>query len=95
MDRRSIHRGLVALTLVVGLMLAGVQPAAAAKEPGFRGPSFERLLTSVWGELESLFARIAARPEKPQTQDRGFGIDPNGNEIGIGEDGETQPGPNG
>lgn len=94
MDRRSIHRGLVALILAVGLLLAGVQPAVA-KEPGLPGPSVERLLSSVWGELESLFARIAARPEKPLKEDRGFGIDPNGNEVAIGEDGETQPGPNG
>ncbi|HYO13252.1 MAG TPA: hypothetical protein VE685_08675 [Thermoanaerobaculia bacterium] len=92
MDRRSIHRGLVALTLAVGLMLAGVQPAAA-KEPGFRGPSFDRLLNSVVEELESLLARIAARPEKPQK--RGFGIDPNGNWLTVPEEEGEQPDPNG
>lgn len=93
MDRRNVHRGLVALTLAVGLMLAGVQPAAA-RETGLRTPSFDRLLSSVWGELESLFARIAARPEKP-TQKRGFGIDPNGNWLTLPEDDEKQPDPNG
>jgi hypothetical protein len=93
MDRRSIHRGLVALTLAVGLLLAGVQPAAA-KEPGVRTSSFDRLLSSVWGELESLFARIASRPETP-TQKRGFGIDPNGGELTVADDDEKQPDPNG
>lgn len=92
MDRRNVHRGLVALALAVGLMLAGVQPAVA-REPGVRTPGFDRLLSSVWGELESLFARIAARPEKPQK--RGFGIDPNGNWLTIPEEEEKQPDPKG
>jgi hypothetical protein len=93
MDHRNVHRGLVALTLAVGLMLAGVQPAAA-KEPGVRTPSFDRLLSSLLGELESLLARIAPRPEEP-TQKRGFGIDPNGNWLTLPEDEEKQPDPNG
>lgn len=96
MDRRSIHRALVALALVVGLMLAGVQPAAA-REPGSWGLILDRLLNlldaeendsrSLWEVMGGWIA------EKSSDDDRGAGLDPNGSSVETSQDpsGETSP----
>lgn len=90
MFRRTIHRGIAALSLVTFLALAGAQPAAAAPGAGF----LDRL-AGVWsavvgGEADSLWNRLTVWSEaKPAgkspraTVKRGFGIDPNGNRLDV------------
>jgi len=84
MYRRTAHRGVAALALVVSLILAGAQPAAAANRP------VPDRLASFWGAvvnavpgahavlntLTSWFSKSTSEP--PVTTDRGFGLDPNG-----------------
>lgn len=85
MDRRIVRRGLAVLTLALGLVLGGAQPAAA-EETGFRGLTLDRLLglleTGSFGGLwESLGSWFTVKEDSGQGQvdsDRGFGIDPNG-----------------
>lgn len=90
MYRGTIHRGIAALSLVTFLAVAGAQPAAAAPDAGFLGR-----LAGLWSEVaggtqDSLWSRVAqwleGKPAVPAkasatstTNDRGAGIDPNGN----------------
>jgi hypothetical protein len=84
MYRRTAHRGVAALALVLTLILAGAQPAAAANR------SAPDRLASFWGAvinavpgahavlntLTGWFAKSTENP--PVTTDRGYGMDPNG-----------------
>jgi hypothetical protein len=104
MFRRTIHRGIAALSLVTFLALAGAQPAAAAPGAGF----LDRL-AGVWsavvgGESDSLWNRLTiwkeAKPaaKSPRaTAKRGFGIDPNGERLESDTENPTPTmgGPNG
>jgi hypothetical protein len=96
MFRRTIHRGIAALSLVTFLAVAGAQPAAAASDAGFLGR-----LAGLWsavagGESDTLWNRLTgwlegqpARPSAAKASstttevvlERGGGIDPNGNRI--------------
>ncbi len=99
MDRRTIHRGVAALAIVTCMTLALAQPAAAAPRAG----SLSRL-SSLWsvvtgGETDSLWNRLTVWLEgKPAgkspraTVKRGWGIDPNGNQVYIEDDPTTTPG---
>jgi hypothetical protein len=92
MFRRTIHRGIAALSLVTFLAVAGAQPAAAS-DAGFLGR-----LAGLWsavagGESDTLWNRltgwlegqpVAVKGSSTTTeviQERGGGIDPNGNRI--------------
>lgn len=104
MDRRNVHRGLVALALAVGLMLAGVQPAAA-KESGTWGLILDRLLgvwdaeengsRGLWDIAGGWFAEKTSFSPDGSTLERGAGLDPNGNSLRTPEDPSEAASPNG
>ena len=88
MYRRTAHRGVAALAIVLTLVLIGAQPAAAATDRTAidRFASFwGAVLNTVPGAQAALhtltgwFGKSTSEP--PVTTDRGFGIDPNGNRI--------------
>lgn len=84
MFRRTAHRGVALLAIVVTLVLIGAQPAAAADRTAMdRFASFwGAVLNTVPGaqaaldRLTVLFSSSSSEPQ--QNVDRGFGIDPNG-----------------
>ena len=71
MSRTHASRGIFALVFVLGLTLAGARPAAAA-DLGSWDFSFDRLVSSFWGELTGWLTGTDGADK------RGFGIDPNG-----------------
>jgi hypothetical protein len=95
MYRGTIHRGIAVLSLVTFLAVAGAQPAAAAPDAGFLGR-----LAGLWsavagGESDNFLNRLAvwlgAEPtakasSSTEIDERGGGIDPNGNDLGAGLD---------
>jgi hypothetical protein len=91
MERRTVHRGILALAVVTSLSAAGSRPAAAV-DLGLRD-RFDRLLSFVTGIPAQ---RVASRPHRatekapvvPGTK-KGWGIDPNG-VIPIDPDVPTQ-----
>lgn len=98
MYRRTIHRGIAALSLVTFLAVAGAQPAMAAPDAGLLGR-----LAGLWsavagGESETLWNRLTgwaggkpAGKTPRATAKRGWGIDPNGNAIVVEEEDPTSP----
>jgi hypothetical protein len=83
MQRRTVHRGIVALAIVTSLSAAGPRPAAAM-DLGFLDP-----LNHLWSLITGGDASRATRqarhaseqgPTAPPTKN-GWGIDPNGHEI--------------
>jgi hypothetical protein len=84
MYRRIAHRGVAALALVLTLILAGAQPAAAANRPVLdRFASFWGAVVNtvpgahaVLNTLTGWFAKSTQDP--PVTTDGAWGIDPNG-----------------
>lgn len=98
MYRRTIHRGIAALSLVTFLAVAGAQPAMAAPDAGFVGRLAGLWSAVVGGESETLWHRLTGwaggKPasKKPQaTTKRGWGIDPNGNAIVIEDENPETP----
>jgi ABC-type transport system substrate-binding protein len=87
MYRRTAHRGVAALALVLMLVLIGAQPAAAADRTVLdRFASFwGAVIYTVPGAhaaLNTLTGWFNKATTDPQpTAERGFGIDPNGNEL--------------
>jgi hypothetical protein len=97
MYRRTIHRGIAALSLVTFLAVAA-QPAMAAPDAGFLGRLAGLWSSVVGGESDTLWHRLTGwegnKPaaKKPQaTTKRGWGIDPNGNAIVIEDDDPRTP----
>jgi hypothetical protein len=90
MYRRTAHRGVAALALVLMLVLVGAQPAAAADRTvldrfaSFWGaviytvPGAHAALNTLTGWFNKIMTDPMTGPQP--TVDRGFGIDPNGNE---------------
>jgi hypothetical protein len=84
MYRRTAHRGVAALALVLTLILAGAQPAAAANRPvldrfaSFWGAVINTVpgAHAVLNTLTGWFAKSTDDP--PAKTDQGFGMDPNG-----------------
>lgn len=86
MERRTVHRGILALAIVTSLSAAGSRPAAAM-DLGFLD-RLDRLWSFVTGNpsqaphpAASQSHRVPQKgtpPPPPQPTDRGFGIDPNG-----------------
>jgi hypothetical protein len=82
MERKTVHRGIVALAIVTSLSAAGSRPAAAM-DLGF----LDRL-THLWSFVTGnsshaprpATSRSHRVPQKATTEpgERGFGIDPNG-----------------
>jgi hypothetical protein len=101
MYRRTIHRGIAALSLVTFLAVAGAQPVAAAPDAGFLG-RLAGLWSAVAGEdSDTLWNRLTgwaggkpAGKTPRATTKRGWGVDPNGNAIVL-EDEHPQPTPGG
>jgi hypothetical protein len=91
MERKTVHRGIVALAIVTSLSAAGSRPAAAM-DLGF----LDRL-THLWSFATGDAHRATSRtqraseqaPKVPGTK-LGWGIDPNGNWIVISPDTPTQ-----
>ena len=96
MQHRTVHRGIVALAIVTSLSVAGARPAAAANlglldrlaglwsfVTGIPGPAPHRTASS------RSTAPRKATTSPPAGIDKGWGIDPNGNEIVIAP--ETAP----
>ena len=86
MERRTVHRGILALAIVTSLSAAGSRPAAAV-DLGLLG-HFDR----IWSFVTGIPAhRVASRPHRatepvvPGTK-KGWGIDPNGGWIVIDPD---------
>jgi hypothetical protein len=88
MYRRTAHRGVAALALVLTLVLVGAQPVAAATDR----PVLDHF-ASFWGAvLNTVPGAHAALStltgwfskstfDSQPTVNRGFGVDPNGNEL--------------
>src|SRR5688572_30211596 len=98
MYRRTIHRGIAALSLVTFLAVAGAQPAMAAPDAGFLGRLAGLWSTVVGGDTDNLWHRLTGwaggepAAKKPQaTAKKGWGIDPNGNAIVIEDDNPVTP----
>jgi hypothetical protein len=91
MERKTVHRGIVALAIVTSLSAAGSRPAAAM-DLGF----LDRL-THLWsfatGDAHQATSRVhrasEQAPKVPGTK-TGWGIDPNGNWIIISLDAPAQ-----
>lgn len=93
MYRRTAQRGIAALAFVLILTLAGAQPAAAATDQGFldRLASLWGAVTgtsapqapSLWDTVTGWFGFTdkAATSDSGTTPDKGWGIDPNGNDL--------------
>jgi len=89
MERRTVYRGILALTIVTSLSAAGSRPAAAADLSLL--DRFDRLWSFVTGTPAH---RVASRPQHRATEQApaapgtklGWGIDPNGNWIVINPD---------
>lgn len=89
MQRKSVHRGIVALAIVTSLTVAGSRPAAAA-DLGFLD-RLDQLWSVLVGSLGSpspvphqVPGRSHHAPGKATStapSDRGFGIDPNGHSL--------------
>ncbi|MFL6234926.1 MAG: hypothetical protein ACJ76N_17460 [Thermoanaerobaculia bacterium] len=86
--RRTVHRGIAALAIVTSLAAAGARPAAAMDL------GLARQLSSLWSFVTGASPaqhRAASRSTKPgkattpppDSSDRGWGIDPNGNTVTI------------
>lgn len=100
---RTIHRGIAALSLVTFLAVAGAQPAAAAPNAGFLGrltglwskvvaggeqdTLWNRLTGWLEGQPAAAKASSVTTTPVDTTQQRGGGIDPNGNRLVV----ETAP----
>jgi hypothetical protein len=91
MERRTVHRGILALAIVTSLSAAGSHPAAAT-DLGLLD-RFDRLWSFVTGTPAH---RTASRPHRAADQapvvpgtKKGWGIDPNGSWIAI--DPDTKP----
>ena len=97
MYRRTIHRGIAALSLVTFLAVAGAQPAMAAPDAGFLGRLAGLWSSVVGGESETLWHRLTGwgggKPSKSPraTAKLGWGIDPNGRAVTVEEPGPTGP----
>lgn len=86
MERKTVHRGIVALAIVTSLSAAGSRPAAAM-DLGFLD-RLDHLWSFVTGNPSHTphpaanrshgVPRKATTTPPPQPTDRGFGIDPNG-----------------
>lgn len=88
MERRTVHRGILALAIVASLSAAGSRPAAAADL------NLPHRLDRLWSFVTGVPAhRVASRPHRatekapaaPGTK-LGWGIDPNGDPIVINPD---------
>jgi hypothetical protein len=98
MDRTLVRRGLAALALALVLTLAGAQPVAA-EEPGFWG-TLDRLLglweaegngsESLWDIVGGWFEKTSFVPD----EERGAGLDPNGNSLRISGEPSESASPN-
>ncbi|MBW8874600.1 MAG: hypothetical protein JF614_06520 [Acidobacteria bacterium] len=89
MYRRTAHRGIAALTLVLLLTLVGAQPAAAANRGSmqrFAGvweaildtvPGAHAALDTLTGWFHLTENATSSSPD-PAGSERGWGIDPNG-----------------
>jgi hypothetical protein len=91
MHRRTVHRGIFALALVVLLTCAGARPAAASDLSLM--DRLHRLWSAVtvsqpaqpgfWEQLTGWFG--GAKPTKavssPDMSEKGWGLDPNGNSL--------------
>lgn len=101
MYRRTIHRGIAALSLVTFLAVAGAQPAMAAPSEGVLGRLAGLWSSVVGGESEALWHRLTGwtgskpagkTPQTPRTATkRGWGIDPNGIAIVIEDENPQAP----
>lgn len=96
MYRRTIHRGIAALSLVTFLAVAGAQPAMAASDAGLLGRLAGLWSTVVGGDSDTLWNRLAGwAAGKPAAKTpraavkRGWGIDPNGRAVVIEDDEPT------
>ena len=90
MYRRTAHRGIAALTLVLLLTLVGAQPAAAANRGSMQrfAGVWEAILDTVPGAhaaLDTLAGWFhlteSATSASPDPAERGWGIDPNGLQV--------------
>ncbi|MEO6192610.1 MAG: hypothetical protein ABIS20_06340 [Thermoanaerobaculia bacterium] len=82
MERKTVHRGIVALAIVTSLSAAGSRPAAAM-DLGF----LDRL-NQLWSfatgdahQVASQAHRAAGKAPKVPGAKLGWGIDPNGNHL--------------
>ena len=88
MERRTVHRGILALAIVTSLSAAGSHPAAAADLRLL--DRFDRLWSFVTGIPAH---RVASRPHRATEQvptipgtKTGWGIDPNGHDVVFNPD---------
>lgn len=97
MYRRTIHRGIAALSLVTFLAAAGAQPAMAAPDAGLLGRLAGLWSSVVGGEPDTLWHRLTGWAGKPAGKTpqaaakKGWGIDPNGNAIIIDDEHPVTP----
>ncbi|HYX24095.1 MAG TPA: hypothetical protein VFC23_08070 [Thermoanaerobaculia bacterium] len=103
MYRRTAHRGIAALALILTLTLVGAQPAAAATArsskvhfTGFWGAVLDVVpgAHAVVDTLAGLFhvADTTTTTTDPGTSEKGWGIDPNGNSLNTLNPGTTTSG---
>jgi hypothetical protein len=95
MDRKTVHRGIAALTLAVALTFAGAQPAAAA-DLGLVDRAVHRLM-NLWEGFGSWLSgdEKASATHREETQDTGFGIDPMGAALMVDQPEPLQGAPGG
>ena len=87
--RRTVQRGALALAIAASLSVAGARPAAAM-DLGLVH-QLSRLWSLVTGDLSPTPHRAPSHSTKPgkattappDSADRGWGIDPNGNKVTI------------
>jgi hypothetical protein len=87
MERKTVHRGVVALAIVASLGAGGSRPAAAL-DLGFLD-RLNHLLSFVTGDAPRAAGRAHRAAEKAPAvpgAKTGWGIDPNGHEIIVNPD---------
>lgn len=92
MYRRTAHRGIAALALVLLLAVVGAQPAAAAdrSSPGRFAGVWATILDTIPGAHAALdmltgwFHTAESTSDDSAKTDQGWGIDPNGNSLITG-----------
>jgi len=108
MNRTTAHRGIAALTLTLGLVAGGAQPAAAQSR-GIWQHTMDRIVslwsrgddpgsTGLWETLSAWWpATQKVSTSSTDTIDQGMGADPMGEDAGVGDEIPTFPGspPNG